>query len=227
MLLSKVIYPPILSIDIIPDGFGAERPQRDVLEGLDCAGGDSCNTKLDRRVNSGTIEQRVVDYRVRADHQWFHVNSSLSDNGFVVKVDQRRFHVRRDWHPGQRKLRVLLNGTDMVVQLDRDGFYWWLSHRGHTLHMVVLRPRVAELLELMPEKCPPDTGKLLLSPMPGLLVRLLVSAGDEVQAGQALAVVEAMKMENVLFAERVGVIASTAVQPGESLSVDQIILEFE
>ena len=79
----------------------------------------------------------------------------------------------------------------------------------------------------MPEKVPPDTSKLLLSPMPGLLVRLLVTAGEQVEAGQDLAVVEAMKMENTLTAERAGSIASVATQEGDSLSVDQIILEFE
>ena len=79
----------------------------------------------------------------------------------------------------------------------------------------------------MPEKVPPDTSKYLLSPMPGLLVKLSVSVGDSVQAGQDLAVVEAMKMENTLSAEKAGIVAAIPVQEGDSLAVDQIILEFD
>jgi propionyl-CoA carboxylase alpha chain len=92
---------------------------------------------------------------------------------------------------------------------------------------LVLSPRAAELLALMPEKTPPDTSRLLLSPMPGLLASLAVAQGQEVKAGEALATVEAMKMENVLRAERDGRIAVIRAKPGDSLAVDEVILEFE
>ena len=90
----------------------------------------------------------------------------------------------------------------------------------------VLRPRVAELAARMPVKQAPDLSRYLLSPMPGLLVELAVAAGQEVKAGEVLAVVEAMKMENVLRAERDGAIAKIHAEPGASLAVDQPILEF-
>jgi propionyl-CoA carboxylase alpha chain len=90
-----------------------------------------------------------------------------------------------------------------------------------------LSPRAAELLAMMPEKEPADTSRLLLSPMPGLLTQLSVDEGQEVKAGEALAIVEAMKMENVLRAERDGKVAKLCAKPGDSLAVDQVILELE
>ena len=87
-------------------------------------------------------------------------------------------------------------------------------------------PREAELAALMPEKAAPDTSKFLLCPMPGLVVKIMVAEGDEVQEGQALATVEAMKMENTLRAERQGVVKRVATQAGASLKVDEVILEF-
>src|SRR5690606_8484116 len=91
----------------------------------------------------------------------------------------------------------------------------------------VRKPRVAELARLMPVKLPPDTSKMLLCPMPGVVTSIAVREGDEVQEGQALATVEAMKMENVLRAEKGGKVSRVAVEPGASLAVDELILEFE
>jgi propionyl-CoA carboxylase alpha chain len=91
----------------------------------------------------------------------------------------------------------------------------------------VRTPRQAELAGLMIEKTPPDTSKLLLCPMPGLIVKINVEVGDEVQDGQALCTVEAMKMENILRAERKGVVAKINAAPGDSLAVDAVIMEFE
>ncbi len=93
--------------------------------------------------------------------------------------------------------------------------------------MQVLSPRHAELAARLPEKAPPDTAKLLLCPMPGLVVRISVEVGDAVYDGQPLAMVEAMKMENVLRAERKGRVAKIHVRPGDSLAVDDVIMEFE
>jgi propionyl-CoA carboxylase alpha chain len=100
-------------------------------------------------------------------------------------------------------------------------------HRGIVRRAQVLSPRAAELLALMPEKKTLDTSRLLLSPMPGLLSSITVEQGQEVKAGEPLAIVEAMKMENVLRAERDGRVARILANPGDSLAVDQVILEFE
>jgi propionyl-CoA carboxylase alpha chain len=102
-----------------------------------------------------------------------------------------------------------------------------LSHGGVVREVRVLSSRAAELLALMPEKQAPDTARQLLSPMPGLLAAITVMPGQEIKAGEPLAVVEAMKMENVLRAERDGRIARIRAKPGDSLAVDAIILEFE
>ena len=93
--------------------------------------------------------------------------------------------------------------------------------------MLVISPRMAELHRLMPFKAPPDLSRFVLSPMPGLLVEVAVQAGQKVMAGERVAVIEAMKMENVLFAAQDGIVKSVVAAKGESLSVDQVILEFE
>jgi propionyl-CoA carboxylase alpha chain len=102
-----------------------------------------------------------------------------------------------------------------------------LRLRGADVKCHVRTPRQAELAKLMLEKTPPDTSKYLLCPMPGLVTNVMVTVGDEVQEGQALATVEAMKMENILKAERKGVVKAVKASAGASLKVDEVILEFE
>ena len=102
-----------------------------------------------------------------------------------------------------------------------------LRWRGMDVTARVRSPRVAELARLMPEKLPPDTSKMLLCPMPGVITSVSAKAGDTVEAGQALAVVEAMKMENILRAEKRAIVKRVAVEPGASLAVDELIMEFE
>jgi propionyl-CoA carboxylase alpha chain len=102
-----------------------------------------------------------------------------------------------------------------------------ITHRGAELAAAVRTPRGDELARLMPVKAAPDLSKYLLCPMPGLVVSVNVSKGEAVKAGQTLAVVEAMKMENVLRAERDGVVGAIKVKAGDSMAVDQVILEFE
>jgi propionyl-CoA carboxylase alpha chain len=111
--------------------------------------------------------------------------------------------------------------------VDRDGAGFTLSHDGARIRALVLESRHAAYRRLMPYKPPPDMSKFLLSPMPGLLVRLSVSEGDAVDAGQELAVVEAMKMENILRAASAGTVKTVAAKAGDSLAVDQAILEFD
>ena len=132
------------------------------------------------------------------------------------------------WRPGERLLRLCLDGMALTLQIERlPGASFRIGHRGVVRRARVLSLRAAELLALMPKKSAPDTSRLLLSPMPGLLSAIVVSPGQEVKTGEPLAIVEAMKMENVLAAERDGRIAKIRAKPGDSLSVDQVILEFE
>ena len=114
----------------------------------------------------------------------------------------------------------------VVVQIDAVGSGWRLIHEGGQAEALVLTPRQAELYALMPVKAAPDTSKFLLSPMPGLLASVAVSEGQEIKTGEVLAVVEAMKMENVLRATRDGTVKTLHAAAGDSLRVDQKIIEF-
>ena len=109
----------------------------------------------------------------------------------------------------------------------RDGHRMVMERRGAQVEAQVLPHAIADLAELMPEKVAPDMSQYLLCPMPGLVVSLHVCEGDRVQAGQQLAIVEAMKMENILRAERDATVKSIRVAPGQSLAVDDIMMEFE
>ncbi|WP_207479709.1 acetyl-CoA carboxylase biotin carboxylase subunit [Arenibaculum pallidiluteum] len=145
---------------------------------------------------------------------------------FLVEVDGSRLAVAGPWEPGQILWTGAIDGETLAVQIERRGIGWRLTHGGAILDVVVLAPRAAALAGHMPVKQPPDMSKYLLSPMPGLLTRLSVEADQEVKAGQELAIVEAMKMENILRAEADGKVARIHAQPGASLAVDQIIIEF-
>jgi len=119
------------------------------------------------------------------------------------------------------------DGLPFCAQVDRIGLGYRISHGGAQLDARVLSPRAAELYALMPVKAPPDLSRFLLSPMPGLLVDVAVQPGQAVRAGERLAVIEAMKMENILVATQDRVVARVAATRGETLSVDQVIVEFE
>jgi len=148
-------------------------------------------------------------------------------DGYFVIIDGKTHELQTDWQLGEPLLRGDLDGREICIQVERQKVSYRLTHGGSQDDIMVLSPRHADLQTLMPIKEPPDTSKLLLSPMPGLLVSLAVEAGQEVKAGEELAVIEAMKMENVLRAERDQVIASINAEAGESLIVDQVIMEFE
>ena len=132
-----------------------------------------------------------------------------------------------DWRPADKLLHLRIDERVATVQIDRlPGSAFRLTHAGVTRRAQVLSPRAAALLLTMPPKVAADTSRRVVSPMPGLLSSLAVSEGQEVKAGETLAIVEAMKMENVLRAERDGTVAKLCAKAGDSLAVDQVILEF-
>ena len=146
--------------------------------------------------------------------------------GHDVKYDNERFHVISAWQFGQPLFTGTVNGVEVNMILERRNLIYRLLHWGSQVDVMVLTARGAELLSCMPKKEPPDLSRFLLSPMPGLLSKLMVGEGHEVKRGQELAVVEAMKMENVLRAERDGTVSKSLAEVGETLAVDQPILEF-
>lgn len=147
--------------------------------------------------------------------------------GHEVVYNGRQDRVLSDWQFGQPLFKATINGAEVCMQVERMNLKYRLIHSGSQVDIMVLTRRAADLLACMPVKAAPDMSRFLLSPMPGLLAQVMVNSGDEVKSGQHLAVVEAMKMENVLRAERDGKVAKVLAAVGDSLAVDQAILEFE
>jgi propionyl-CoA carboxylase alpha chain len=145
----------------------------------------------------------------------------------VVFEDGTDLRVESDWTPGQPLARLSVGGEPLVIKVGKVPMGFRMRLRGADLRVHVQSPRQKALAGLMLEKAPPDTSKYLLCPMPGLVVKIAVAEGDEVQEGQALATVEAMKMENILKAERKGVVKKIRANAGSSLKVDDVIMEFE
>ena len=145
----------------------------------------------------------------------------------VTFADGGTHRVESDWTPGQPLARLLVDGVPLVLKVGKVPMGFRIRLRGADLRVLVQTPRQADLAALMPAKAPPDTSRFLLCPMPGLVVKISVAEGEEVQEGQALATVEAMKMENILRAERRATVRRIATAPGASLRVDDVIMEFE
>ena len=174
-------------------------------------------------------ERRVgTDWVVRLQEQDFPVTISADHDGStVVFEDGHAMRVTSDWRPGDLLARLEVDGAPLVLKAGKIPGGFHVRTRGADLKVHVRSPRHAQLADLMPEKLPPDTSRMLLCPMPGLIVKVDVAVGDEVQDGQALCTVEAMKMENILRAERKGVVVKINAGPGDSLAVDDVIMEFE
>jgi propionyl-CoA carboxylase alpha chain len=173
-------------------------------------------------------ERRVrSDWVVVMDDAHYPVTVIPAERGHDVLLDDTTYEVRSDWEFGQPLFSGTINGQEIHVQVERTNQTLRLLHAGSESQVKVVTPRAAKLLTHMPVKAPPDMSKFLLSPMPGLLVSVAVKPGDEVKAGEELAVLEAMKMENMLRAERDGVVAKVNFEPGANLAVDDKIMEFE
>ncbi|MBA3666406.1 MAG: acetyl/propionyl/methylcrotonyl-CoA carboxylase subunit alpha [Sphingomonas sp.] len=168
------------------------------------------------------------DYVVRVSGDEFAVAVEPYDGGLLVSVDgEEEIDLIADYAPGQKLLVADLDGRKRIVQVARDGRGWRLTTRGAAHKVEVMAPHIADLTRHMIEKIPPDLSRFLLAPMPGLLTRLEVKPGDKVEAGQPIAVVEAMKMENILRAVKPATVKATPAKAGDSLAVDQVIVEFE
>ena len=167
------------------------------------------------------------DLVVRINRENYPVAVRPADNGYTVLCFDRSIRVVSDWGPGDQVFVGHVDGHPVTAQIQSIGAGYAISHAGAAAAVEVLTSRTAELAALMPIKVPPDTSRLIMSPMPGLLLRISVEPGDEVQEGQEVAVVEAMKMENILRAERPGVVKTVNSAAGDSLAADQIIVEFE
>jgi propionyl-CoA carboxylase alpha chain len=150
----------------------------------------------------------------------------LTGGELFCKIDGADYTAGVKWRPGQPMLRIRDAGQEYAIQLSRLPGAYRLSQGGHQAQVTVRGIRAAELAKFMPKRAKVDTSKKLLCPMPGLVVSIIVDRGQAVKAGEPLAVVEAMKMENVLIAERDGTISEIKVRPGDNLALNDVILEF-
>ena len=183
-------------------------------------------TKVSGRMDNH--ERRVGDdWVVQIDGKVFPVFVSADTAGANVTFeDGTSIRVSGDWQPGNKLANMSANDDKLVIKIGKLTGGFRMRTRGADLRVLVRTPRQAELSKYMREKVPPDTSKLLLCPMPGLIVKVDVEVGQEVQEGQPLCTVEAMKMENILRAERKGIVAKINSHVGDSLAVDDVILEF-
>ena len=215
-----------------PDGFDGVALPGDHLKRIAAACAAMHRVAEIRRTRvSGRMdnhERKVgADWVVSLGGQTFHTHIQADRNGADVTIGDTTLRCESLWTPGDPLARVSVGGEAIVLKVGKITQGFRIRTRGADLKVHVRTPRQAELAALMREKSSPDTSKLLLCPMPGLIVRVDVSEGDEVQEGQALAVVEAMKMENILRAEKKGRVSKVNASAGDSLAVDDVILEFE
>jgi len=174
----------------------------------------------------------TLDAHGAHQHTQVEVDDSMGSHGTaIIKVNGKNYAIASESRINDVAIKGTVNGQPFTAQVERGSsknpLGLQIQHNGTRIDAMVVSPRMAELFKLMPFKAPPDLSRFVLSPMPGLLVDVAVKPGQKVLAGERVAVIEAMKMENVLFALQDGVVKSVVANQGESLTVDQVIVEFE
>ncbi|WP_197916281.1 acetyl-CoA carboxylase biotin carboxylase subunit [Thiosulfatihalobacter marinus] len=216
-----------------PDGFQGVELASETLRRIAAATAAMHRVAEIRRTRvSGRMdnhERRVgTNWVVTLQGEEFPLKVKADKKGSTIKfADGGKLRVTSDWTPGDQLARVKVGDDLLVLKVGKIPGGFRIRSRGADLKVHVRTPRQTELARLMPEKVAPDTSRLLLCPMPGLIVKVNVEVGQEVQEGQALCTVEAMKMENILRAERTGTVSRINAGAGDSLAVDDVIMEFE
>ena len=185
----------------------------------------SGQVELPLRANFENTSYR--DLSVFDEGEWINFKLEQTAEGFAVSNEKRTIKLDGTFNLVTKLFEGFVDGVQMIVQVEQEGGICQVKYNGCELKLKLVPSRLAQLVDLMPVKQAPDMSKYLLSPMPGLLVSIAVSEGQNIKAGQELAVVEAMKMENVMKAEQDGVVSKVHANIGESLTVDQILIEFE
>ncbi len=215
-----------------PEGFeGVTLPDEDINRIAAAAAAMHRVAEIRRSRISGRMDnhERVVggDWVVRLQDQSLEATVAADKDGATIGIGDDVFRVESDWTPGQPLAKLMVDGKPLVLKISKLPGGFRIRYRGADMPVNVYTPRQAELAALMPEKVAADTSKLLLCPMPGLIVTVNVEVGDEIQEGQALCTVEAMKMENILRAEKKCVVSKINAAAGDNLAVDDVIMEFE
>ncbi len=220
-LAALIRHPRFASFDFSTAFIGTEWPK-----GFD---GAKVSPEVEQRVFAITAyvhQAHAQRAYMQTTSAWVLAGVQVNVAGSYITVGTQRLHLHTEWQLGQPIWLGSVDGHPMAVQVRVQGKSYHVRHAGREWHLTPLTLRAAELAAQMPVKAAPDLSRFLLSPMPGLLLRVDVKAGDEVKAGQVLAVVEAMKMENVLRATNDGTVAKVVAAAGSSLAVDAVILEF-
>lgn len=209
--------------DEFPEGFQGLPPtdaQRDLMSAVALA---MHRAQLAR----SAPDQVRTDWVVVSGLKKLEMSAAAADGGLNILADGRKLRLKDiQWRPGQPVFRANLDGADFTVAVKPAAEGFIIRHRATTLHVLVLTPRSAELHGKLPPKKAADTSKMVLSPMPGLVVSVDVATGQEVKTGEVVAVLEAMKMQNILRAERDGVIKAVNVKSGDSVAADEVLVEF-
>ncbi len=158
--------------------------------------------------------------------EYIDIAIELDGDSDHIEIQEKEFVINSNWRPGEVLFEGLVNNSPIVLQTLRNDVFYELIYNGISFKAMVMSRSKAQLQRLMPFKAPPDMSQYLLSPMPGLLSEISVEIGQKVEVGQKLAIIEAMKMENVLTAQHAGVVGQIMAKKGESLAVDQIIIRF-
>ncbi|EAQ02761.1 propionyl-CoA carboxylase, alpha subunit [Pseudooceanicola batsensis HTCC2597] len=216
-----------------PDGFeGVELPETDLRRIAAACAAMNRVAEIRRTRVSGRMDnhERHVgeDWVVTLQDRDFEITIDADPKGATADFgDGTTLRVEGGWTPGDQLADMTVDGAPLVLKVGKISGGFRIRSRGADLKVHVRSPRHAELARLMPEKLPPDTSKMLLCPMPGLVVKIDVEEGQEVQEGQPLCTIEAMKMENILRAEKKAVVSKINAGQGDSLAVDEVIMEFE
>ena len=216
-----------------PDGFEGVELDEAALKRIAAASAAMNRVAEIRRTR---VSGRMDNHERHVGEEWvvslqgveFAATVCADPKGSTISFEDGTEHrVEGSWTPGDQLAEMTVDGAPLVLKVGKISGGFRIRSRGADLKVHVRSPRHAELARLMPEKLPPDTSKLLLCPMPGLVVKIDVEEGQEVQEGQALCTIEAMKMENILRAEKKGIVSKINAGPGDSLAVDEVIMEFE
>jgi propionyl-CoA carboxylase alpha chain len=209
-----------------PDGFHGAPPTPWQLDAMTAAAAFMHRLQGQRRANGARLRE---DWIVALGKSKRRVRLAAGPSELAIELldDGRTLILSRvQWRPGQELLRARLDGAEFALRVAPAAEGYVIRHRASRQRVLVLSPRSAELHEKLPERAPPDTSRLVVSPMPGLVVSLAVKPGQEVKAGDAVAVVEAMKMQNIIRAERDGVVKQVSAHAGDSVAADEVLLEF-
>jgi propionyl-CoA carboxylase alpha chain len=224
-----------LSTDFIATEFG------DRFEGLAASGATraalaavAVGLRRVEMARAAQISGRLANWTARVPNEWvvrlgdenLAVHTEVNGGEVTVEVEGTRLKMALDWQPGHLLARVRFGRRTATVQVDPCPEGYRLSHGGVQVQALVRTREAAEYAARIPQKAPPDTSKFVLSPMPGLIVSIAVDRGEPVKAGQELLILEAMKMENVLRAERDGVVEEVRVTPGASVAADEVLIAF-